>query len=118
MRKRIQFQSKSASPLLSTAPTPASVQTSPDQLLTTQTLALEFKKRGLPVPHRNSILLAEKNLRFPKRFHLGGPWSPAIWKKAEIEAYFTEAVEERPPLRWRPRAELEKELAEMRGIRS
>ena len=91
------------------------VQSHPDIYLTVQTLALEFKKRGLPFPHRNSLLLAEKNLRFPKRFHLGGQWSRALWKKSEIEAYFAEAVEERPAERWKSSAELQAELAELRG---
>lgn len=100
-----------ASPLLVSQTSSKTHISEPEQFLTMETLALEFKKRGLPIPHRNSLLIAEKNLRFPRRFHLGGPWSPALWKKTEIDAFFTEAADERPVQRWRPRAELERELS-------
>jgi hypothetical protein len=87
----------------------------PEKFLTNETLAEEFKKRGLPFPHRNSLLLAEKQLRFPKRFHMGGAWSRTLWRRSEIDAFFLDIVEERPAHRWKPRAELERESDQSGG---
>jgi hypothetical protein len=75
--------------------------TEPEQYLDAEGVNAYFLRHGLRVPHRNTILNMEKKKRFPRRFHVGGQFSRALWKKAAVESWFAHIADSQPK-GWEP----------------